>query len=83
VKTRVLKDLLDKLEAACKQTGRSMAQEVAFRLERSFQIEETLERSSQVEGMRSDMRRIIEHAVEEATASAAANISLLLDREKK
>jgi hypothetical protein len=73
VKTRLSKDLLDKLEAARKETGRSMAQELEFRLEQSFQIEQ----------MKSDLRLFITDAVKEATATAAGSPSLLMHGEEK
>ncbi len=37
--TRTTKELRDKLEAAAKAAGRSLVQEVEFRLERQFQQE--------------------------------------------
>jgi len=69
---RTTQDLRDKIEAAAKAAGRSIAQEVEIRLERSFHDD----------GMKSDLGRI-ETAAKEASANAAAVISMLLDRERK
>lgn len=41
---RTTKDVRDQLEAAAKRSGRSLAQEVEFRLERSFHEEDALNR---------------------------------------
>jgi hypothetical protein len=62
VKTRLSRELLDKLEAARKETGRSMAQEVEFRLERSVQMEGLIE--DMRETMRQEMQENMKHVVE-------------------
>jgi uncharacterized protein (DUF1778 family) len=55
---RTTKAVRDRLEAAARASGRSLTQEVEFRLEQSF--------------LTADMREFITEAVEEATATAIA-----------
>ena len=66
---RTTKAVRDRLEAAARANGRSLTQEVEFRLEQSF--------------LTADMREFITEAVEEATATAIATASVRVKEEEK
>lgn len=50
ISTRVTDELRKAIGEASKKTGRSLAQEIEFRLERSFRDDEIIERLDRIEG---------------------------------